>query len=332
MTTIQLALASENNYFCGLLVTATSIAHFADKNAALNFTILDNGITNENYSLLETTIASHHPNTTLQRIKISNHNFTNFPTWHGNKATYARLLLPDILPHSISHVIYCDVDFLWMIDVAKLWSERNADIAFISAKDINAHIKNGESNWYKTRGLKIDMEKYFCAGLSFFNLNIFRKENISRKVMDFISKHHDVGLPDQTALNAILTDNHLLVDQCWQRFSRDSPIETLQSPMALHYAGDAPWNISKRSHMLTDVQLLWFRFNASIRKITLWQSLRMHYAPSEIIAYRILFKIVMYTPPLRYIFNLLLSATGRWGFYERLKRKQFRTLNAILTF
>ena len=325
MTTIQLALASENNYFCGLFVTATSIAHFADRNVTLNFTILDNGITDENYTMLEKAIGLQHPNTTLQRIKISDEHFTDCPTWHGNKAAYARLMLPDILPSSISHVIYSDVDFLWMIDIAKLWSKKNNDIAFLSAKDINAHIKYSESTWYKTRGLSVDMEQYFCTGLSFFNLSIFRKENISRKVIDFISRHHDIGLPDQTALNAILTDNHQLVDQCWQRFSRDSPIETLQSPMALHYAGDAPWNISKRSHMLTDVQLLWFRFNASIRKITLWQSLRMHYTPSEIIAYRILFKLIMNTP-LRWAFNLFLSKTGRWGFYEQLKKQQFRSL------
>ena len=329
---IEIALASENNYFCGLIVTAASIAHFADPDWTLSFTILDNGITDVNYSMLEKTIISQHAHSVLQRIRISDADFLDFPLWHGNKATYARLLLPKLLPTNVTHIIYSDVDFLWMADIKNLWLMKDDETPFITTRDLNATIKDGERRWYEARNKHVDMANYFCAGLSFFNISTFRKNNTAQKAIDFILRHPDVGSPDQTALNAVLDGKQKIIDQCWQRFSRDSPIETLQSPMALHYAGDAPWNISKRSHMLTDVQLLWFRFNASIRKITLWQSLRLHYTPSEIIAYRILFKLVMYTPPLRYIFNLLMSATGRWGFYERLERKQFRALNAVLTF
>jgi lipopolysaccharide biosynthesis glycosyltransferase len=331
MTQVEIALASENNYFCGLLVTATSIAHFADQNTVLSFTILDNGISDSNYSFLEKTILERHKRSILQRIKISDANFSGLPLWHGNKAAYARLLLPKLLPDNVTHIIYSDVDFLWMADITNLWDMKNDEIPFISAKDLNEIIKSGESRWCKTRNIHIDMENYFCSGLSFFNLSFFRKNNTAQKIINLILQYPDIGSPDQTALNVVLNGRHKIVDQCWQRFSRDSPVETITAPMALHYAGDAPWIISKRSRMITDIQLLWFRHNASIRKITLWQSLRLHYSTVEIITYRILFKLIMNTP-LRWAFNLFLAKTGRWGFYEQLKKNQFKILMSQLTF
>lgn len=328
---VNVALASENNYFCGLLVTAASIAHFAKPNIVLDFTILDNGISDENFLLFERTLRSLHGQLSIHRVRLSKSEMAAFPDWHGNKAAYSRLMLPDILPENVRHIVYCDVDFLWLADISQLWDERRDDVPFISARDLNPFIKRVEHKWYKTIGLEVDMDRYFCSGLSFFNVAMFRDEGLSKRAIDFVLAHPDVGSADQTALNAVLAGRQKIVDQRWQRFSRDSPIETLAAPMALHYAGDVPWKISKRSHMLTDVQLLWFRFDASIRGITLWRSLRMHYSLLEIVLYRITFRIVMGVPVFRRAFNWLLAKTGRWPFYEKMERGQFRDLMKLLT-
>ena len=219
-----------------------------------------------------------------------------------------------------------------MADIAKLWEMRSDNVPFMSTKDLNETIKAVEFNWYKDRSVDVNMDKYFCAGLSFFNLSEFRKHEFASKAITFVHAHPDVGSADQTALNVTLNGAQKIIDQSWQRFSRDSPIETLFAPMALHYAGDVPWKISKRSHMLTDVQLLWFRFNASIRGISLWQSLRLHYSAIEIILNRIIFKTIMNVPIFRWVFNRILARTGRWGFYEKMEKKQFNNLMQLLTF
>ncbi len=328
---VQVALASEDNYFCGLLVTGASIAHFAAASADLCFTILDCGISNKNFQLFESIIREQHGKTVIRRLVLSEADFRCFPDWHGNKAAYARLKLPELLK-DISHIIYCDCDFLWIADIAKLWGVRNKNIPLFSTRDLNQAVKKAEQSWYRSHGLEVNIEKYFCSGLSFFNLELFRKQGLSRKAIEFVLAHPDLGSADQTALNAVLNGTQSIVNQSWQRFSRDSPIETLVAPMALHYAGDVPWKISKRSHMLTDVQLLWFRFNASIRRISLWQSLRLHYSAFDIIFYRITFKTIMCVPFFRWAFNLMLSKTGRWGFYERMGHEQFKQLMHLLTF
>ena len=137
---------------------------------------------------------------------------------------------------------------------------------------------------------------------------------------------------DQTALNAVLAGRHRLVEQKWQIFSRDSPVVDIKPPCALHYAGDPPWKISYRSYMLTDVQMLWFRFDASIRKTSVWKSLRRHYGAVRIIASRSLFLVVMGIPPLRFFFDLFMRITGRWGFHELMPTKQFKSVMKSLSF
>ena len=331
MNQVEIALASENNYFCGLFVTATSIARFANNDCRLSFTILDVGISNDNYNLLVKTVLRFHHDSTFNRVHIKDEDLKDFPDWHGNKAAYARLLLPRIMPQSVSHVIYCDVDFLWQDDISELWNLRDDVSALISAKDVNSFVNKFESIWYASKGLKVDVSKYFCSGLSFFNLAIFRKENLDTKTIEFVRRYPDVGSADQTALNAILNGRQRLVNQKWQTFSRDSPIEEIEPPCVIHYAGDPPWKISHKSRMLTDVQLLWFRFNASAREISLWKSLRQHYSVFEIVVYRLVFFTIMKTF-LRSIFNMFMKHTGRWPFYEAMSRPHFKRAMKFLTF
>lgn len=331
MNQVEIALASENNYFCGLFVTATSIARFANDDCRLSFTILDVGISNNNYNLLVKTVLRFHHDSTFNRVHIKDEELKDFPDWHGNKAAYARLLLPRIMPRSVSHVIYCDVDFLWQDDISELWNLRDDVSALISAKDVNSFVNKFESIWYASKGLKVDVSKYFCSGLSFFNLEIFRKENLDTKTIEFVRRYPDVGSADQTALNAILNGRQRLVNQKWQTFSRDSPIEEIEPPCVIHYAGDPPWKISRKSRMLTDVQLLWFRFNASAREISLWKSLRQHYSVFEIVVYRLVFFTIMKTV-LRSIFNMFMKHTGRWPFYEAMSRSHFKRAMKFLTF
>ncbi len=332
MNTVEVALASESCYSCGLLVTMASIARYANQDCHLSFTILDTGITDENYNDILRTVNRLHENCSFQRVHIDENELDGFPVWHGNKTAFARLLLPRIMPASVRHVIYCDVDFLWMIDIEELWMLRDEESPFISARDVNEVVRRWERRWYESVCVHVDMSKYFCTGISFFNLDAFRREDLSRQTIDFIFSHPDVGSADQTALNAVLGGRQKLVEQKWQIFSRDSPVEDIMPPCALHYAGDPPWKISRRSHMLTDVQLLWFRFDASIRGISVWRSLRRHYGPFRIVVSRIVFLVVMGTPPVRALFNAFMRATGRWGFYEKMSRKQFRFMMRFLTF
>ena len=101
--------------------------------------------------------------------------------------------------------------------------------------------------------------------------------------------------------------------------------------LVLHYAGEPPWSISNTSKMLTDTQLLWFCFDATIRGCTTWQSLRRYYSAMQIIISRLTFKIIMSTTITRHLFYWLLKSLGRWKFKETIPKKRFRKFMQQLT-
>ncbi len=121
MSKVDIALAADAGYYCGLFVAACSIAKYADEAAILRFNILDGGISNEDWWLLLDKVMALHQKSEFNRILVNDELFKDYPAWHGNKMAYARLMLPDVLP-DVDWCIYCDVDFLWMKDVAKLWA------------------------------------------------------------------------------------------------------------------------------------------------------------------------------------------------------------------
>lgn len=320
---VEIALAANDKYFDGLLVTACSIARFADKERQLNFTILDGGITNENLSFLKERVLAFHPHTTLQAFKINEDDLSDFPLFHGNRMTYARLLLPRLKPEA-KHIIYCDVDFLWMKDISALWGLKDDSVPYMSTNDMVQTTIDYEREWFRRNSIPFDADRYFCAGLSFFNLESFRRQDLTKAIGAFLREHQDVMLADQTAMNALIGDKVGLLPQCWQIIPRYVPDSVFDNSIVLHYAGEPPWSISNVSRMLTDTQLLWFRFDATIRGCTTWQSLRRYYSAPRIILARLVFKMVMATNITRHCFYWLLKSLGRWKFKETIPRRRFR--------
>ena len=320
---VEVALAANDRYFDGLLVTACSIARFADKRRQLAFTILDGGIKAEKLTFLQNRVLAFHSRSRLQTIKVNESDLSDFPLFHGNRMAYARLLLPNLKPET-KHIIYCDVDFLWMTDITELWDLQDDNVAYQSTKDMVQSTIDFEREWFRLNSIPFDADRYFCTGLSFFNLQAFREKNITKSICEFLREHQDVLLADQTAMNALISKEAGLLPQRWQIIPRHVPDSTYDTSIVLHYAGEPPWSISKVSKMLTDTQLLWFRFDATIRGCTIWQSLRRYYSTTRIIVSRLTFKSIMATTITRHLFYLLLKSLGRWKFKETIPRKRFR--------
>lgn len=94
--------------------------------------------------------------------------------------------------------------------------------------------------------------------------------------------------------------------------------------MVLHYAGEAPWKVSRVTRMLTDTQLLWFDACAEVFGETKWRSLRKFYQVWEIVAYRAIFLTIFRIPPLQALFRAWLRRTGRGPFCPRSGRCERR--------
>ena len=329
--TVEIALASDAQYFCGLLVTAASIAKFANPGTALSFNILDGGIQDKDYDYLLSCVTSINPKSTFTRHKLNLENtyLSKTSAYLGSKMTYARLLLPFLLP-DCDYVIYSDIDILWLADIERVWKLRSPSCPYISSPESCRGTLEMEKRWFNEHGLAFTDGKYFCAGFSFFNLKLFREQDISLRVFDFLQRHGATNCADQTGLNAVLGSQVQLLPRNWQLFPRNGISDSdIKSQVLIHYAGEAPWRASRQTHLLTDTQLLWFRFDALIRGISLWQSLRMHYSQKVIILWRTLFGAISCGLGSR-LFRYYMYRSGRGCFNERLSSKATKAFSQRL--
>lgn len=315
---VEIALPSDENYVCGLLVTAASIAKYANKEATLVFNILDGGIKDDTFADFEKRILKLNPKCEFRRLKIDESVFAGFPAWSGNRMTYARLMLSNLLP-DVDHVIYCDTDFLWTADIVELWKQRDDSIVIQSARDGSEGTESKEALWYSEHNLHFDSEKYFCAGLSFYNLKLFRDESIVQKVSDFLVKNPDVKFADQTAMNVLLGDRARLVERKWQAFSWNLQEKEVKAGCAIHFAGEIPWKVGIWTNLLTDTKMIWHRFNAEIHGESVWKALRRYFTPKQIILRRGLFLLLTRVWGFSGLFRFFLLLVRRGQYWEVTK-------------
>lgn len=288
---VEIALAANQNYYLGLLVTASSIAMSVNPEAHLNFHILDGGIDDLSFNELKSVLCRAHARTTVCRHLINESLFAGLSTYVGNYMAYVRLLLPELL--SCSFVIYCDVDFLWHRDIDQLWKLRDANCVMQVRHDISADTVEKERVWFSERRLPFSGDAYFCSGLTLMNLDRFREMRLKDAMLSFAAEYKTFNFADQSILNAVAFRDKLAIGHLqreWQIFSRELTAEDVLRPFVVHYAGNTPW---AKVVVLTDAELLWFSCLAHVRKCGIWQALKCVHAPINIFFGRFLFWMAM---------------------------------------
>lgn len=128
---------------------------------------------------------------------------TNKQLHYANIMTYARFLLPSMLP-DLEKVIYLDCDLVVCKDLQSLWETDVKDLAVAMAPDL----------WYQDKGtlsrLDIDNGKYLNAGVIVMNLDYWRKNDVRNNLLSFIAeKGSELTYLDQDALNVILQNKRI---------------------------------------------------------------------------------------------------------------------------
>lgn len=259
----------------------------------ITFNVLDGGLTPESRSELERKCRSVHSDCSFNWINVNTARFDKFPKFlDKGKMTYARLILPEWLPNC-DHVIYCDVDFLWLADIAELWALRDDKILLQSVADGAYDHRNNEEKWFSSHGYTFDPNRYFCAGMCMLNLEMMRQESQTQKLLSFIENNPDIKAHDQTALNIMCHGRPDVRMLPWYWQFRTAPLvkhDNSHRPV-IHFAADTPWRSLFFLRLLTDFHLLWFKIEAQIRGISTWTALHERYSAFRIITSRAIFLI-----------------------------------------
>ncbi|MGE7752388.1 glycosyltransferase [Lysinibacillus fusiformis] len=164
---------------------------------------------------------------------------------HISYETYFRIIIPEII--NVDKILYLDCDLIIRKPLDYLYSKDIDSFAVAAVYD------------YKAQGRKKELEipeyaMYFNAGVLLMNLKYWRKDQITKALVQYIYKMGDkLKYWDQDALNAVLYDKVLIVEDTWniQTASFETKMvdeETLKNPAIVHFTGASkPWHISSNS-------------------------------------------------------------------------------------
>ncbi|ALA71166.1 hypothetical protein GT50_14100 [Geobacillus stearothermophilus 10] len=160
-----------------------------------------------------------------------------------SKEAYYRIMIPDLLSEEIDKALYLDCDMMVKTDISELW-ETSIDGYDLAAVD--------ESRVVTKRDREIRMARlslppdayYFNSGLLLINLKRWREKNISSELIQFIKSNPDkLALMDQDALNAVLYNRWLRLDDKWNFTTAHCLKLSPKKAAILHFTGsEKPWN------------------------------------------------------------------------------------------
>ncbi len=261
----------DNKYTEQTAVSIASILKNADIDDNVNFYILDGGLTKEDKNKLE--LLRNVKNFNIEYIKVNNNDFKNCPLlqennkeYHVTIPTYYRFKLATYL-NKLDKVLYLDCDIIVRTSLKELY---NIDISKYAA----AMVPDAES---KKEALRLNIKKYFNAGLMLINLDFWRKNNIENLLFDYALNNKDKILwQDQDIFNVVLSGKIKELDNTWnfQYFQYEKVDNTKLSQInIIHLAGRfKPWLIPFE-HSVYDLYYYYLSFSAWKNKIAQYKQI-----------------------------------------------------------
>lgn len=176
------------------------------------------------------------------------------PESHISRPTYYRLMAPSILPDSIDKILYLDGDMIVNGDILDLWNTDVSGYAFAGVEDW-AYILS--ENY--TRLQYDDKYGYYNAGVTLYNLDYWRANNVTDQLFNYINQNVDrIMWLDQDAVNGFLHKHRQILPikynfqvfffmrNSWSLYSNDfkqDVLRTAENPVIIHYNGHIkPWD------------------------------------------------------------------------------------------
>ncbi len=314
---IEVALAADHNYIVGLTVAAYSIASSCNPENSLRFHFLHSAFSEEEKANIRRLLTSAKTNCEVCYYDVSEIDLSEFPVYASSRMAYARLFLPKLLTN-VKYVIYSDVDTLWLDDISDLWNLRDQVKMVCCVREQSEKTKDMEESWFVSNGMEFDRGKYFCTGVSFYNLSAIRNAKAFDKVIEFGIRHRGFNCADQSMLYGAIGGQVEFLPDRWQTLPRNGVTAHPGEPVVLHYAGEAPWRCTHYTRMITDTQLLWFQACSIVLDESLWCSLRRFYSVPKIIFSRVVFIMLFKIWPVSVLSRGLLKMAGVKRFQETL--------------
>ncbi len=243
MSEYNICYSLDKNYIEQFCVSLVSILKNACAKDNINIYVLDGGLKKSDKSDIE--LLKNIKDFNIEYIKMESKDFSSCPmlkdnnkhykNYHVTLPTYFRFLLPEVLPKT-DKILYLDCDVIVRTSLEELF---NTDIKNSPAAMVLDVETEKESK-------RLNIKKYFNAGVMLINLDYWRENAISTELFEFGKKHKDIILwQDQDIINCVLDGKIKELDEKWnfQFFLYDKvKVKSLSDTSILHLSGRfKPW-------------------------------------------------------------------------------------------
>ncbi|MES2107456.1 MAG: glycosyltransferase family 8 protein [Bacteroidota bacterium] len=173
---------------------------------------------------------------------------------HISRATYYRLLLPQVLPASLNKILFLDSDTIVRKPVIGLWEKDVSEVALAASVAAGMHD-------YPAKLSLACTSLYFNAGVMLINLDYWRKANVLERCIELIANERQrIKWWDQDLLNIIFEGQWLLIELTWNaqpyifgevheetdatilQYAGYGLVDAFIDPAIVHFAGaEKPW-------------------------------------------------------------------------------------------
>lgn len=221
------------------------------KNEALELHILTDGFTKRTIRELNDLESTWGKSISIHKIDASG--FARFPEINNasgriTRGMYYRFMLPDILKEK-ERVIYIDTDVIVVDILRPIWETPMDSDDWLAASAGSLSTQRDAANRLST---SFD-DLYINSGVLLMNLDAFRREEISRRCVDWLTANlQRASLADQDALNCVCRGRIMrlhprynlgstITPELYPERFREEFTEAVETPAIIHFAGPKPW-------------------------------------------------------------------------------------------
>ena len=201
---VVLACASDEHYVRPLAAMLRSAIDNLGEGAALEVHVLQSGIDAATRERITHRWPAH---VEVNWIETQESAFAGLPLWGRMPvSTYYKLGLPDLLPGSVTKVLWLDCDVIVLDDLSALWDIPLESAPLGAVQDSIVPLVSSPCGIESYRNHGIDPgEKYFNAGVMIVDLAAWRRLGVTARAIDYLREHREsVTFWDQEGLNLAL--------------------------------------------------------------------------------------------------------------------------------
>lgn len=244
---IGVVASADENYAPHLAVMFFSLLQNCPAPERVMLYCIDGGITGSTKELMLKAV-NQAGGTGVDFIEFDKKKYDELPTrGHITSSAYYRISIPEIFSDEVNKIIYLDCDMIVRGNIFELWSI-NIDDYHVGA------VENLAGHTYRKLG--IPQNEYFNSGMLIINLNLWRRDSVSERVLRFkVENPHRISTNDQCALNGVLHDKWKHLPLKWNHqtglyrkseqldsFDKQEVDEAILDPQIIHYiTWDKPW-------------------------------------------------------------------------------------------